>query len=113
MAGIATKTTSILPFRLAALLAAQLFDFGTFTIMVGRHGIIAELNPVVSQGFELFGLPFLAFAKLVLVVLIGSIVVLLARGGSSRRVSPGLAAFVTMLAVFAGLAGGISNVIAG
>ena len=113
MAGIATKTASILPFRIAALLAAQLFDFGTFTLMVGRHGIMAELNPVVSQGFMLFGMPFLAVAKLVLVVLIGSIVALLARGGASRRAVPGLAALVTMLAVFAGLAGGISNVVAG
>ena len=47
----------ILRFRLAALLAAQLFDFGTFTLMVGRHGIVAELNPLVAQGFVAFGLP--------------------------------------------------------
>jgi hypothetical protein len=103
----------ILRFRLAALLAAQLFDFGTFTLMVGRHGIVAEANPVVSQGFVAFGLPVLVVAKVALVVLLGSIVVLLARDRPSHRSIPGLAATITVLAVIGGLAGGISNVLAG
>jgi hypothetical protein len=103
----------ILRFRLAALLAAQLFDLGTFTLMVGRHGIVAEANPVVSQGFVAFGLPVLVVAKVALVVLLGSIVVLLARDRPSRRSIPGLAATITVLAVVGGLAGGISNVLAG
>jgi len=41
----------ILRFRLAAIFAAQLFDFVTFTIMIERHGIDAELNPIVALGF--------------------------------------------------------------
>ena len=103
----------ILRFRLAAMLAAQLFDFGTFTMMVGKHGIVAEVNPIVSQGFVAFGLPILALTKIALVVLLGSIVVLLARDKPSRRAIPGLAALITVLAVIGGLAGGISNVLAG
>jgi hypothetical protein len=103
----------ILRFRLAALLAAQLFDFGTFTLMVGRHGIVAELNPLVAQGFVAFGLPILIGVKLALVLLLGSIVVLVGRSGPSRRSIPGLAASITILGVIAGLVGGISNVLAG
>lgn len=103
----------ILRFRLAALLAAQLFDFGTFTLMVGRHGIAAELNPLVAQGFVAFGLPILVLVKLALVLLLGSIVVLIGRDGASRRSIPGLAASITILGVIAGLVGGISNIFAG
>ena len=76
---------AILRFRLAALLAAQLFDFGTFTLMVSKHGIVAELNPIVAQGFATFGLPVLVLAKIALVVLLASIVVLLARDAPTRR----------------------------
>jgi hypothetical protein len=103
----------ILRFRLAALFAAQLFDFGTFTLMVGRHGIVAELNPLVAQGFVAFGLPILVLVKLALVLLLGSIVVLVGRDGPERRSIPGLAASITILAVIGGLVGGISNVLAG
>ncbi len=106
-------TGAILRFRLAALLAAQLFDFGTFTLMVSRHGIAAEMNPIVAQGFDAFGLPILVVVKLALVVLLGSIVVLLARDGPSRQSVRGLAASITILAVVGGLVGGISNVLAG
>lgn len=103
----------ILRFRLATLLAAQLFDFGTFKLMVDRHGIVAEANPIVAQGFEAFGLPVLAITKIALVVLVGSIVVLLARDRPSGRPIPGLAATITVLAVIGGLFGGMSNVLAG
>jgi hypothetical protein len=108
-----TPKAAILRFRIAALLAAQLFDFGTFTLMIGRHGIVAEVNPIVAQGFDAFGMPILALSKLALIVLLGSIVVLLARDMPSRRPIPGLAATITLLAVIGGLVGGISNVLAG
>ena len=103
----------ILRFRLASLLAAQLFDFGTFTLMVDRHGIVAEMNPIVAQGFTSFGMPVLALSKIALVILLGSIVVVLARDRASRGPVRGLAASITILAVLGGLAGGISNVLAG
>jgi hypothetical protein len=104
---------AILRFRLAALLAAQLFDFGTFTLMVGRHGIAAEMNPLVAQGFDSYGLPILVVVKFALVVLLSSIVVLLTRDGPTRQSVRGLAAAITILAVIGGLVGGISNVLAG
>ena len=112
MPAVAPTNGAILRFRLATLLAAQLFDFGTFTLMIGRHGIAAEINPIVAQGFDLFGMPVLIVAKVALVVMLASIVVLLTRDGPSRRAVPGLAAFVTIAAVLGGMIGGISNVLA-
>jgi hypothetical protein len=102
---------SILQLRLATVFAAQFFDFGTFTLMVGRHGIAAEVNPIVAQGFIVFGLPLVAFAKVALVVLVGAVVVLLDRNDRPRRRTLGLSALVTVVAVAAGLTGGISNVL--
>jgi hypothetical protein len=81
--------------------------------MVGRHGIVAEANPVVFQGFVAFGLPILVVGKVALVVLLGAIIVLLARDRPSRPSIPGLAATITVFAVIGGLVGGISNVLAG
>lgn len=101
----------VLRLRLAALLAAQLFDYGTFTLMVERHGIRAELNPIVAHGFATFGLPIIALAKLALVVLIGSIIVVLAQDRTASPRTMRVATFVTMLAVVGGLIGGISNVL--
>jgi hypothetical protein len=114
VAAIPTERAAAVPivrFRLASLLAAQLFDFATFALMVGRHGVAAELNPVVAQGFIGFGLPFLAFTKLAVVVLVGSIVVVLGRDAAERSPSR-LAAGLAVLGVVAGVAGGISNAIA-
>ena len=101
---------SIIRLRLAGLLAAQLFDFGTFTVMVEQHGIHAELNPIVAHGFQSFGLPMIALVKLALVVLIGSIIVVLGRDRAADINTRRLAAFVTIIAVIGGLFGGISNV---
>jgi len=98
----------VVRFRLAALFAAQFFDLGTFSLMVDRHGIVAEANPLVAQGFADWGMVLVVVAKLALVLLVGSIVVLLA-GRPTRRTSLGLAAVVTVVAVVAGFTGGVSN----
>ncbi|MEA2609895.1 MAG: hypothetical protein QOJ75_2138 [Chloroflexota bacterium] len=103
------RPNSILQLRLATLFAAQFFDFGTFTVMIGRHGIVAEANPIVAQGFLVLGLPLVAMTKLALIVLVGAVVVLLGRADPSRRTSIALSAIVTVVAVGAGLVGGISN----
>ena len=100
----------VLRLRLAALFAAQLFDYGTFTIMVERHGIKAELNPIVANGFLAFGLPIIALAKLALVILVGSVIVLLGHNRSASVATTRIATFVTIVAVIGGLVGGISNV---
>jgi hypothetical protein len=100
----------ILRFRIAALLAAQLFDFGTFLLMIDRHGILAEANPVVARGFIAFGWPVVIVAKVSLVVLVGAILVLLGREATGTPVTGRLGAIVVVAAVAAGLLGGISNV---
>lgn len=100
----------VLLFRLAALMAAQLFDLATFTIMVARHGIRHEMNPLIAHAFAGFGLPALVALKLALVLLLGSIVILLARLPRGRRRSfIDLAALITVLGVAGGLVGGVSN----
>jgi hypothetical protein len=101
----------LLRIRLATLLVAQLFDFGTFTVMVARHGAIAEANPLVAQGLLAYGVPLLALGKAALVILIGSIVVILGRPGPHRSLAPRLGTGVALLAVGAGLLGGLSNVL--
>ena len=101
----------VVRFRLAAMFAAQFFDLGTFSLMVGRHGVAAEVNPIVAQGFADWGMPLVVIAKFALILLVGSIVFLLA-DRPVRETSLRLAALVTILAVAAGLTGGVSNVAA-
>jgi hypothetical protein len=102
---------AVLRFRLAALLAAQLFDFGTFTVMIARHGIEAETNPIIAQGFMAFGWPLVAVAKGALVVLVGSILVILGRAWAAAPATRKVATSVALVAVASGLVGGISNAI--
>src|SRR4249920_4109357 len=59
--------------RLATLFLAQAFDLATFSVMVARHGATAEANPIVSDLFDSFGMPAVAFAKLALVLLVGAL----------------------------------------
>jgi hypothetical protein len=106
-----TRSRSILQLRLATMFAAQFFDFGTFTVMVGQHGITSEMNPIVAQGFIVFGLPLVAVTKVALVVLVAAVVVLLDRSDQPGRRRLKLSALVTIVAVAAGLTGGISNVL--
>jgi hypothetical protein len=101
----------VVRFRLAALFAAQFFDLGTFSLMVDRHGVAAEVNPIVAQGFAGWGMVLVVVAKIALVLLVGSIVVLLA-GHPTRRASLSVAAVLTVLAVVAGFTGGVSNLAA-
>lgn len=113
MAGIMTLAPTAnlgrrLHARLATLLVAQLFDFATFSIMVTRHGIHAEANPIIAQGFMAFGMPLVFTVKLALVVLIGAVVAVLERGGQ-QPARLGLSGSVALFAVAAGLAGGVSN----
>lgn len=102
---------TILSFRLIAILAAQLFDFSTFVVMVQRHGIRAELNPLVVSSFHASGLLGLLAAKLVLVAFVGGVIILLGRQTSPIHVPSRLATFITVLAVLAGVFGGWTNAI--
>ena len=109
MPSVLATPVSIVRLRLATILAAQLFDFATFTMMIARHGIAGEANPVVAQGFVAFGLPIVVIGKVALVVLCGSLQIVLLEGHRTGRTTRRLATLVALLAVAAGLAGGISN----
>jgi hypothetical protein len=87
----------------AALAAAHLFDFVSFIVMTGRHGIAAELNPIVVALAEGYGLPGLTVAKIAAVLLLGSVFLVLAP--QRRR----LASSVMLIGIAAGVLGGISN----
>ena len=101
----------VLSSRIASVLAAQLLDIATFTIMVSRHGIVTEMNPLVAQGFAASGMPMVVLMKAALVVLVSSTIIVLSRR-HARGAAPDLAQMVTLVAVVAGLVGGISNVVA-
>ena len=105
------EDTPILRFRLMAIFAAQMFDFVTFTIMVERHGVQAELNPIVAASFLTGGLPILFFVKLALVMLVGATIVILGRRQSPIAVPSKLASLVTVAAVTGGVFGGWTNAI--
>jgi hypothetical protein len=102
--------------RLATLALAQGLDLWTFGLMVARHGIAAEANPLVASLFMGLGLPSLVVGKVALVIAIGALVVAgaVAAGGAVRR---GQAARTwaavrgvpLALAITAGLIGGITN----
>jgi hypothetical protein len=99
----------LLRLQLTTLLVAQLFDYATFTVMIARHGPMAEANPLIAQGLAMYGLPLLALAKAALVLLLGSIVVILANPAPRRPTRTRMATILALLAVGGGLVGGISN----
>jgi hypothetical protein len=95
----------VLGLALVALAGAHAFDYVTFLVMVGHHGLAAELNPIVQRLAEEYGLPGLTIAKSGAVIFLGASAVLLAP--RRRR----FAMFLVLIGVTLGLVGGISNVI--
>lgn len=88
----------------SALAFAQLFDYTSFLVMINRHGLSAEANPIVVQLATELGLPGLTLAKLGTVLFAAVLVFLIAP--RRRRVAMGL----TMFGIGAGLLGGFSNI---
>jgi hypothetical protein len=93
----------IVPF--AAIAFAQLFDLATFLVMFARHGIAAELNPIVVHIASGYGIPFLALVKVALVLFVAAVfaICLVAR-------RPRVATSVLSFAVLMGVVGGLSNI---
>jgi hypothetical protein len=89
---------------IGALVLAHLFDLLSFVEMIGRHGLDAELNPLVVYLHGIVGVPGLAMAKAISVGIGASVFVILAP--HRRR----LAMSVLLFGVGAGLLGGVSNV---
>lgn len=94
--------------RLATLALAQAVDLATFSVMVARHGVRAEANPIVSDLFLAHGMVAVVAAKLALVVLVGALSV--AAWAHGRRGAWSVVGGLPLaLAIAAGLIGGITN----
>jgi hypothetical protein len=89
---------------LVALAGAHAFDYITFLVMVGQHGLGAEMNPIVHRLALDFGLPGLTLAKSAAVTFLGGSAILIAP--KRRR----LATILVIIGIAAGVVGGISNV---
>jgi hypothetical protein len=89
---------------IAVLAAAHLFDYGSFLVMTSRHGLAAELNPIVVALAQTVGLPGLTVAKIGAVALCAAVVLLIA---PKRRK---LAVMVLTVGIVTGFVGGLSNV---
>lgn len=90
---------------LVLLAAAQLFDYVSFLVMIERHGLAAELNPIVVTLHEQLGLVGLTVAKAAAVVFLASSATLL----MPRR--PAIAFGVLVVGIVLGVVGGVSNVL--
>ncbi len=93
-----------LPAALAVLLLAHVFDWASFLVMIARHGLGAEANPIVVTLVEETGVPGVTLVKLATVVFAAGLAVWIAP--KRRRVAMVLLSF----GVVAGLVGGISNI---
>jgi hypothetical protein len=92
------------PFALAALALAHLFDYVSVMAMVARHGLSAEANPIVVSLALETGLTGLTIAKVAAVSF--SAVLLVVIGSRHRR----LAMVMLMVGIAVGVVGGLSNV---
>jgi hypothetical protein len=89
---------------IALLVAAHVFDYLSFLVMTARHGLAAELNPVVVVLAEQFGLPGLTVAKL------ASVLFLVIAATALGRHRPRGATVLLTVGIMAGVVGGLSNV---
>jgi hypothetical protein len=87
------------------LALAQLFDYVSFMVMIERHGLAAELNPIVVVLHDNVGLVGLTVVKAAAVVLLASTATLL----MPRR--PNVAFGVLLVGIVLGVIGGMSNVV--
>jgi hypothetical protein len=86
------------------LALAHFFDYASFLVMIGRHGLAAEANPVVVVIHEQIGLVGLTLTKVVFVAFAAALMSIIA----ARRRHLARALFV--FGVMAGVIGGVSNV---
>jgi hypothetical protein len=93
-----------LPLALGVLTLAHLFDWASFLVMIGRHGLGAEANPIVVTLFEEAGVPGVTLAKLATVAFAALLALLLAP--KRRRMAMALLSF----GMLAGFVGVISNI---
>jgi hypothetical protein len=89
---------------IALLIIAHIADYATFLLMVARHGLGAELNPLVATLFEDWGLELLTLAKFATVLLVASVFLVVGRE------RPRLAGTVLAFGVLVGFLGAFSNI---
>ncbi len=89
---------------LGMLAVAQLFDYVSFMVMIDRHGLAAELNPIVVALANNVGLIGLTLVKAGAVIFLAFAVLLL----MPRRRHVAIA--VLTVGVVLGVVGGVSNV---
>ena len=89
---------------LGVLAVAQLFDYVSFMVMIERHGLAAELNPIVIALANSVGLVGLTLVKAGAVLFLAFAVLLL----MPRRRHVAVA--VLAVGVVLGVIGGVSNV---
>ena len=87
------------------LILAHMADYATFMVMVVRHGLGAEFNPLVATLTEEHGLLLLTITKLCTVLLVASTFLVVG------RTRPRMAAGVLGFGVFIGTFGAFSNLI--
>jgi hypothetical protein len=87
------------------LIVAHAMDYVTFLVMVLRHGIGRELNPLVVTLAQDYGIELLTFAKVAAVLLVAATFMVLTR---SR---PFIARSVLAVGILVGGFGAFSNVI--
>lgn len=92
-----------LPVALGVLAVAHLFDWASFLVMIARHGLSAEANPIVVQLVQDTGVPGVTLAKLATVALAALVAIVIAP--HRRRLAMGLLTF----GVVAGMVGGLTN----
>ncbi len=88
---------------IALLILAHAADYVTFLVMVARHGLGAELNPIVVKLAEDHGVLILTLAKTSAVLLVASTFLVVG------RTRPRLAGSVLVLGVVLGGMGALSN----
>jgi len=95
-----------LPAVLAVLALAHFLDWASFLVMIARHGLGAEANPIVVTLIEQTGVTGVTLAKVATVAFAGLAAVVIAP--RRRRMAMGLLAF----GVAAGVVGALSNIAA-
>jgi hypothetical protein len=89
---------------ITVLALAHVLDYTTFVILVARHTLAAEANPIVRNIYESTGIGGLTIAKFFTVVLAASMTVVI------WPRYPKLAALLLTFGVAAGLFGALTNV---
>ncbi len=89
---------------ISLLIIAHIADYTTFVVMVARHGLQAEMNPLVVTILADHGLALLTVAKLATVLLVAAVFLIVG------RTRPKVAAGVLTFGVLIGGLGAFSNI---